>query len=442
MANDIAPSTRAENDLSHLIFTCGEIGRVTTLSTIPVLAGDSFQDDMIGSMRLSQLRRGLVVDSKVDIVSFYIPHRHIYGDDWMQMMEEGVNSTVTLPSVSVGSAARAKLSFLGITSSGGDSGTTAIPKWLWDGYWNIWNEYFRVPWLAERRPTPDSFLGSTSLIGAEYGESAAHLKNIWTAPLPDQESTHQDFDYDSGDTGSMDIRDLQKAYGQLQTEQERELFAQRYRDVMHLFGGSTPYDGDNRPEMIMKSTFWASGYDVDGTDQSTLGQFSGRVQQSFKHRIPRKYIPEHGVIWTVAVTRFPPSHMEERHYLVQHPSPTYEEISGDPAIVANEPPMSLKVSDLFDTGSTGNIDLDGRFAFGQWYRYQPDFVHTKYREIQGFPFLDSTSQITLNGAFYVNPLSYDDCFQTTQLGHWNIQARSNAKVFRQIPTTRDSAMTS
>src|SRR5687767_15570601 len=32
---------------------------------------------------------------------------------------------------------------------------------------------------------------------------------------------------------------------------------------------------------------WASGYDVDGTDQTSLGQFSGRVQQTYKHSVPR-----------------------------------------------------------------------------------------------------------------------------------------------------------
>src|SRR5256885_11849248 len=34
---------------------------------------------------------------------------------------------------------------------------------------------------------------------------------------------------------------------------------------------------DNRPLLVMRSNLWASGYDVDGTDQTSLGQFSGRV---------------------------------------------------------------------------------------------------------------------------------------------------------------------
>src|SRR5437667_8575662 len=58
---------------------------------------------------------------------------------------------------------------------------------------------------------------------------------------------------------------------------------QRYHDVISSFGGKTSYDADNRPLLVMRSNLWASGYDVDGTDQTSLGQFSGRVQQTYKH---------------------------------------------------------------------------------------------------------------------------------------------------------------
>src|SRR5256714_12015374 len=46
-----------------------------------------------------------------------------------------------------------------------------------------------------------------------------------------------------------------------------------YHDVISSFGGKTSYDADNRPLLVMRSNLWASGYDVDGTDQTSLGQF-------------------------------------------------------------------------------------------------------------------------------------------------------------------------
>src|SRR5690606_35070921 len=84
--------------LSHLGFLAGQIGRLITISTTPVIAGDSFEMDAVGALRLSPLRRGLAIDSTVDIFTFYVPHRHVYGEQWIKFMKDGVNAT-PLPTV-------------------------------------------------------------------------------------------------------------------------------------------------------------------------------------------------------------------------------------------------------------------------------------------------------------------------------------------------------
>src|SRR2546423_15096598 len=106
---------------------------------------------------------------------------------------------------------------------------------------------------------------------------------------------------------SIDIMGLQAAYANLHTDQERDYFIQRYHDVISSVGGKTPYDADNRPLLVMRSKLWASGYDVDGTAQTSLGQFSGRVQQPCKHSVPRFFVPEHGTMFMLALVRFTPT---------------------------------------------------------------------------------------------------------------------------------------
>src|SRR5260370_35564316 len=95
------------------------------------------------------------------------------------------------------------------------------------------------------------------------------------------------------DTATTEIYtlSLHDALPILHTDQERDYFMQRYHDVISSFGGKTSYDADNRPLLVMRSNLWASGYDVDGTDQTSLGQFSGRVQQTYKHSVPRFFVP-------------------------------------------------------------------------------------------------------------------------------------------------------
>src|SRR5258706_543690 len=87
---------------------------------------------------------------------------------------------------------------------------------------------------------------------------------------------------------------LEVAYANLHTDQERDYFMQRYHDVISSFEGKTSYDADNCRLLVMRSNLWASGYDVDGTDQSSLGQFSVRVQQTYKHSVPSFFVLELG----------------------------------------------------------------------------------------------------------------------------------------------------
>src|SRR2546421_12089672 len=81
------------HDLSHLGFLAGQIGRLITISTTSVIAGDSFEMDAVDALRLSPLRRGLAIDSTVAIFTFYVPHRHVYGEQCIRIMKHVVIAT-------------------------------------------------------------------------------------------------------------------------------------------------------------------------------------------------------------------------------------------------------------------------------------------------------------------------------------------------------------
>src|SRR5207253_1568469 len=67
MSNIQTGAERMPHDLSHLGFLAGQIGRLITISTTPVIAGDSFEMDAVGALRLSPLRRGLAASHFVHI---------------------------------------------------------------------------------------------------------------------------------------------------------------------------------------------------------------------------------------------------------------------------------------------------------------------------------------------------------------------------------------
>src|SRR4051812_3646316 len=89
----------------------------------------------VGALRLSPLRRGLAIDSTVDIFTFYVPHRHVYGEQWIKFMKDGVNAT-PLPTVNT-TGYIDHAAFLGTINPD----TNKIPKHLFQGYLNIYNNY-------------------------------------------------------------------------------------------------------------------------------------------------------------------------------------------------------------------------------------------------------------------------------------------------------------
>src|SRR5260363_246217 len=176
MSNIQTGAERMPHDLSHLGFLAGQLGRLITISTTPVIAGDSFEMDAVGALRLSPFRRGLAIDSIVDIFTFYVPHRYID-----------------------------HAAFLGRINTD----TNKIPMHLFQGYLNIYNNYSKVPWRPDRTEANPNKLNQDD---ARYGFRCCHLKNIWTAPLPPVTETSRQM---TTSTTSIDIMGLQAAYANL-----------------------------------------------------------------------------------------------------------------------------------------------------------------------------------------------------------------------------------
>lgn len=421
-------NARDTYDLSHLIFSCGKIGRLKTLDTLNVLPGDKIDLNLIGSFRMSPLVRGLSVDSKLDVCTFYVPYRHIYGEKFVDFIKAGEKGGVVLDDLQA-PADWSHLNFLATTNSI----KRRCPKWLYEGYLQIYNNYFKYPADVDFEKS----LLALQLDELHNGLACCNLPSIWTAPLPPDSQTSHNLKT-TGD--NLDIIQLQYEYAKLQTEQEREFFMQRYRDIISNMGGNVSYDADNRPLMLGHSEFWASGYEINGTDQATLGQYNGRVAYNFEHRVPNFFVPEHGVIFTVALVRFPVIHCFEMDYLVNKSKPTYEELAGDSTLLANSPVQDTQVSDYFNYSSKNNGTI--KTAPGQHYRYKRNHVDSRFSAMQGYPFLNYEVE-TLSNKFatcYVQTNWYDQMFQTQQLWHWNVQSRMNAIVDRNIPNVRTSIL--
>src|SRR5436305_4613846 len=71
---------------------------------------------------------------------------------------------------------------------------------------NIYNNYFKAPWMPDRTEANPNELNQDD---ARYGFRCCHLKNIWTAPLPPETELSRQM---TTSTTSIDIMGLQAAY--------------------------------------------------------------------------------------------------------------------------------------------------------------------------------------------------------------------------------------
>src|SRR5438105_48783 len=119
------------------------------------------------------------------------------------------------------------------------------------------------------------------------------------------------------------------------------------------------------------------------------------------------------------------------------------------AVVGREPVLlsfpTRRSSDLIsmkDVFRSGDSSKKFKIAEGQWYRYAPSYVSPAYHLLEGFPFIQEPPSGDLQERVLIRHHDYDQCFQSVQLLQWNSQVKFNVTVYRNLPTTRDSIMTS
>src|SRR5207237_7660962 len=109
------------------------------------------------------------------ILSVYDATPQCHVEQFIKFIKDLVNATPLPTVITTGYIDHA--AFLGMINPD----TNKIPKHLFQGYLNIYNNYFKAPWMPDRTEANPNELNQDD---ARYGFRCCHLKNIWTAPLP------------------------------------------------------------------------------------------------------------------------------------------------------------------------------------------------------------------------------------------------------------------
>ena len=429
---------RQEIDLSHGGWFGGKVGAVQTADMVNVSMGDSIESTMKFNIRCAPLRSPILLGMKIDCITFYVPHRHVYGEAWMNLIRQGVDASTVLPARNLA----AKWWCLGDASLGPGN----VPAFYVDPFVQIWNEFYRDPSRPEISLSDIYGLTWSSSSSREhvdlfkFGFPACHIPNIWTSPPKANTSSA---DHQVAIQGNqLELYDLRRTKARNETEIERQFENIRYRDIVQAAVGEMPnIDTEQRPEVLAHTEAAFDGEDIEGTSEATLGKAVGRMDTQVTHHVPRKFFIEGGSVWTLLLLRFPPIYFDERTMMSKFTSPTYKQISGDPAILASEGPVSLRKRDVF----TGNDNtVLGQVPYGQWHRYQPNRTADYLKNIEGAPFVDSQPPDLPNSPLfsgesgidmtpYINPNQYDAVFKSPhKYGHFIV---NSAIAMRKLTST-------
>ena len=426
---------RYSYDKSSFSFTTHKMQRLQTIQQMPVIAGESLEMDAGIVIRLSPLTRGLALDVRVDIASFFVPHRHIY-DNWDSYIQDGADETLALTAVTTGGTRNHEPHYLGVKTHYG----VMLPLWAVGGYNRIWNRYYKH--IASADQPEDALLYSGSLAlnawqkqEMRYGKQITYLPDLISMTATDNIAAA---DYEQAvASNKLNLRALEQQKARLKTELRRSYIARRYSEIMQAtWGTEIGPETDERPHIIMHTSEWLSGTDVYGTADANLGQIGGLAQGIVRHSFPRRMFPEHGTLWTMASLRFPVIREEQVHFLMTRPNPSYKEIAGDPDVLAAEPPYDLKRSDCFiDIPAVGTVY--GQTPYGQWHRTHPSYVHDDYDAVNGFPFISDKPSDTEKSR-YGTWDEWDDVFTSQALGHAAMHAHIGVMSTSPVPPANSS----
>jgi len=400
-----------------MIAQIGVTGRLMCLKSILVTAGDSIQGVMNGIYKLSPLRKSLPFTPKLTICGFYTPHRH-YFPEIVDMVNEGYDTTITFDTLTI-----VATGFVDCTGFGPLRGT--VPSFCLVPYIHVYNQYVRDP-SDTSAIYDDDYLIDASSEFREFGLECCHLPTFWSVGRVAQ-VTASDYRFALVDTDKIDLLVQAQTKGRMGRERKIEFDrpTDRYRDTMDdLFGTYINTDADQRPSMVFCTDITMQAYDVDGTSQDNLGDYSSRAGVNKVVGWPMRQFPEHGVLQIFSILRWEPAQPNETHYLVKN-TPTYKTLIGDPLVLESEAPVSLRETD-FILGSSDTTTL-GLIPYGDWLRQEPPSINRRIFNSQGWPFIKS-SLISFNTSHYVKKHDYDPVFKSLELLHYQVYGQLNLDV--------------
>lgn len=397
-----------------LTLKSGKIGRLNCLRQQILMPGERMDIGIQGKIRLESLRERDVMRINALHFTTMTPLRWLW-DEFPDYLKEGKDTVKTMPTQGVVGL----MPTLGIGHY--DAGLINIPKYFWDNYFRVYNEWVKWPEDAD------------ATVMADFdGLPAVPLSKSWSrcrySATPD-DSDEYEIDV-SGAT--MDVRDLAERQAEFRSAMKRNVFSfGRWMEIIReTFKGDGSREVDQVPIMLDQVEVGVNPREIPATDGASLGQWQSLFDFGVNHRIGNVIAPEHCIVAHFLIIRFAPV-IEGIHPHVG--SLDWHERVGDPEFLAAAKPREVTLGDIYGNGGATSL---GYLPAGWQWRADNDVIGRNVEIRDSFPYTKvPTSQANAKDATRVKP-----AFRSQALGDYMVDVFYKEDSYQPIGDSMDSYM--
>jgi hypothetical protein len=348
-----------------VVLKTGKIGRVNVLRQQLIAPGEMINTQIDGDVKIEATRERESLRINGHLATFLTPVRWL-DPNWTQYITEGEDTAVSLATQS-----RTKLSNIGIGAD--DPLGTTVPSFWKEAVLRIYNEWYKWPEDAD----------VTTWTGD--GRVAVPLQAAWNRCRYDV-TPGDASDYQAAVvSNTLDVRTLAETQAKFRSAMEREILSYgRYMEMIgEMFGADGSREVDKVPMMVDQTEVGVRPREIPATDSAGLGDWQSIYDFAVNHRIGGIVAPEHCVLTYVLCMRFAPV-IEGRNPLSVDDMEWADQV-GDPEILRNKMPQSVRVKDVVTSSSTTAL---GYLPAGWRWKTGWDVIGTRIDESDSFPMMN------------------------------------------------------
>ncbi len=402
---------RSAYSMMHQVATCSQLGRLCPTMIQEVSPGDTWSGKTGILVRLSPLKRALLIDIHVDQFAFYIPHRLVMAD-WEDFIAAGPDDTpaFSIPTVSLANPVNTLECLFMAPPNSGQTAVNYSALRLF-AYNLVFNEYFRDDSDTPALPTAHPGI---------FGKQINYKKQYWTelSDVLGFSQADQFVDSNAGSGDQVSATEILRAIQRQKVAMKRATYGTRYVDILRSYGINVNYQMLQRPELVGLSRGSINITDVVASDGANLGDLAGHGISGNRLQFKRKTFPEHGTLMSFVTLR--PIYADPRVNEWFDLPRTYDSFY-DPGLVPL-PPVAVQKQDVQpNMDDATRADILGFQPWGEQYRKSLSRVHVLLQDWTGAPELNG-ADFSSAGLRNFSSAVYDTIFSSTSFGHYQVSA--------------------